>query len=353
MAEVFLSYSKIDREVVDRLEAALTEMGLSIWRDTALRAGDDFRREIDAQLDRARAVVACCSSASLASEQVLDEVEYAKRQQKPILAVALEAPQSLKLPTPLVRVNLADLSGWNGTITEAAFLKLLTSIGHAIGRAEDLGRHEADWLEEQRLLETDAALKRQAEEVAAATRERIALESQANAKRARETALSRFREEQRQQWKALDVVKLAESARSRLSATTTERLAAESNLTRAMETKVLRWNIPSVTFSGEPLRAGCGYFCLLGVAVGVFAVFVSPASGAMLLLMYGIPAYLLLGPRPIISFQSKRGLREQVERATKREAEARQAFTVAETRANAAWEPFESAIAQFERNLPD
>src|ERR1700683_2429530 len=39
MAEVFLSYSQMDRAAVERIAATLTSLGLSVWHDARLDSG--------------------------------------------------------------------------------------------------------------------------------------------------------------------------------------------------------------------------------------------------------------------------------------------------------------------------
>ena len=51
MADVFISYSRLDHERVKPLADRLTSLGYSIWWDKHLRAGQVFVDEIERQLD--------------------------------------------------------------------------------------------------------------------------------------------------------------------------------------------------------------------------------------------------------------------------------------------------------------
>jgi len=55
------------------LEAA----GLSVWWDTSLRPGENFRNEIDEQLDNCKAAVIVWTLESIKSDWVIAEADHA------------------------------------------------------------------------------------------------------------------------------------------------------------------------------------------------------------------------------------------------------------------------------------
>ncbi len=57
MADVFISYSKVRRAITEGLARHLEGEGFSVWWDTDLLPADNFRAEINHQLDLAKAVV--------------------------------------------------------------------------------------------------------------------------------------------------------------------------------------------------------------------------------------------------------------------------------------------------------
>ena len=57
MADIFISYSKPDRDKVVVLAAYLESEGWTVWWDTSLAVGDAYRDEIMKQLAAARAVI--------------------------------------------------------------------------------------------------------------------------------------------------------------------------------------------------------------------------------------------------------------------------------------------------------
>jgi hypothetical protein len=75
VADVFLSYTHSDERIAERLAHRLGESGWSTWWDRQLLSGDNYRTEIQRQLDDARCVVVLWSKAALASRWVNDEAE--------------------------------------------------------------------------------------------------------------------------------------------------------------------------------------------------------------------------------------------------------------------------------------
>jgi hypothetical protein len=78
MADIFISYSKADRDKVALLAAYLESEGWTVWWDTNLAAGDTFRDEIMTQLARARAVIVLWTTHSIRSDFVRAEAGRAK-----------------------------------------------------------------------------------------------------------------------------------------------------------------------------------------------------------------------------------------------------------------------------------
>jgi len=54
MADIFISYARADRDKVERLAAALTSEGYSVWWDRHIAGGSEFSEEIEKELRRKR-----------------------------------------------------------------------------------------------------------------------------------------------------------------------------------------------------------------------------------------------------------------------------------------------------------
>src|SRR4051794_9013811 len=74
LLNVFVSYSRLDRVVVERIVARLKGDGHDIWIDTAqLKPGDNIARAVDAGLAKADAMVVVVSRNSLKSRWIQQE----------------------------------------------------------------------------------------------------------------------------------------------------------------------------------------------------------------------------------------------------------------------------------------
>ena len=77
MADVFISYCRRDKARVQPLVAAIEGMGWSVWWDPAIAPGQDFDRQIDAELKHAAAVLVVWTPESVASRWVRGEAREA------------------------------------------------------------------------------------------------------------------------------------------------------------------------------------------------------------------------------------------------------------------------------------
>jgi hypothetical protein len=82
MADVFISYSKSRRALTQSLARHLEAEGFSVWWDTDLLPADNFRAEIDRQLEMAAAIVIVWTPESVKSEWVCAEADRAHEQRK-------------------------------------------------------------------------------------------------------------------------------------------------------------------------------------------------------------------------------------------------------------------------------
>ncbi len=89
MADVFISYSREDREPVRAIVAILEEAGFSVWWDRALEPGTKWADVIDRELRRACCVLVVWSRHSLASRWVGIEANEARRRDI-LIPLALE-----------------------------------------------------------------------------------------------------------------------------------------------------------------------------------------------------------------------------------------------------------------------
>jgi hypothetical protein len=118
LADVFISYSRLDHERVQPIADRLSSLGYSIWWDKHLRAGQVFVDEIERQLDSAKAVLTAWSANARNSTWVYAESSRALDNNK-FLQLRLD---NARLPLPFEALQVADMSGgkseW-GTLEDA------------------------------------------------------------------------------------------------------------------------------------------------------------------------------------------------------------------------------------------
>jgi len=129
MADLFISYSRHDRERIERLAAVLEHAGWSVWWDRRLLAGDSFDKVIETAIGEARGVIVAWSEHSVASDWVRAEAAFAVEEGK-LIPVRLDATGP---PLRFRHVQTIDLSGWQGGEDEAAARTLVADIASTIG----------------------------------------------------------------------------------------------------------------------------------------------------------------------------------------------------------------------------
>ena len=114
MADVFVSYTKDDRNIARQFATGLEREGFSVWWDQAIHAGEAFDRTTEHALADARAVVVLWSKRSVESDWVRAEATEAKATRR-LVPVMIEP---CKRPVIFELIHTADLAGWSGDATD-------------------------------------------------------------------------------------------------------------------------------------------------------------------------------------------------------------------------------------------
>jgi WD40 repeat protein len=130
LKKVFISYSRRNLNVVERLARDLQDAGLEVWVDfRKIKGGEAWRQAIYNGIDESEFVIACLSASAAESEWVRRELEIAQQQKKLIIPVMLERAFEVIEQYPETKVlldvqiiNFADLN------YERAFPTLLSSL---------------------------------------------------------------------------------------------------------------------------------------------------------------------------------------------------------------------------------
>lgn len=142
MPDIFISYSKQERQLTEDLAKYLEAEGYVVWWDTSLVTGENFRSAIKQQLDDARAVIVVWTRSSVNSDWVVSEAEHAARQTKliPLRAADLLMEQ---IPNPF-NVRHTEVVENRGAL-KAALLRLNVEPRYAKGEHGSL--HDRFWRE--------------------------------------------------------------------------------------------------------------------------------------------------------------------------------------------------------------
>jgi TIR domain len=109
MADIFISYSKIDHALALKLSTFLEAEGWTVWWDKSLAAADLYRDEIMKQLAAARAVISIWTPNSVKSDWVRAEAGRAKAEGKliPVKTADVAYPD---IPLPFGEMHTENVS---------------------------------------------------------------------------------------------------------------------------------------------------------------------------------------------------------------------------------------------------
>lgn len=124
MADIFIGYARRNRETIEQLAAAIEAAGYSVWWDRNIIGGAEFSRDIERELDAAKAVVIAWSDDASDSPWVKDEAGFARDQGK-LLPVSLDKGIP---PMGFRQYQAVDFSRWNGKTAHPAMQDLLHAI---------------------------------------------------------------------------------------------------------------------------------------------------------------------------------------------------------------------------------
>lgn len=120
MAEVFVSYSRVNRDRIVTVSDGLEQSGYSVWWDRALKPGDDYALLIEEQIDASKCVVVAWSETARQSLWVRAEANEALDSGK-LVQINLDRT---RLPLPFSALNFVDFSGWAGACGEECWTTL-------------------------------------------------------------------------------------------------------------------------------------------------------------------------------------------------------------------------------------
>lgn len=131
--DIFISYSRQDRERVDHIARGLEAEGYSVWWDRDIRAGEEFDSVIDKQIKQAKAIVVVWSNTSVSSNWVKEEAEDGVEENKLVPALIDE----VVIPRGFRRIQAAMLQDASENPTKSEnWHELIASVRKLAGDGE-------------------------------------------------------------------------------------------------------------------------------------------------------------------------------------------------------------------------
>lgn len=116
VADIFMSYSQKNRDDARLLAAFFEAQGYSVWWDTRLEAGEQFRNEIMEALNEARAVVVIWSEESAKSVWVQSEAGRAQADRK-LVPVKSRRMSYADIPPPFENLHTPNLDDCDAVLS--------------------------------------------------------------------------------------------------------------------------------------------------------------------------------------------------------------------------------------------
>jgi hypothetical protein len=123
MADVFLSYSRPDHDIIERLAALLVEAGYAVWWDTNLLPGDSFKTVIPEQIRLAKATIVIWSATSVSSDWVYSEATRAHTARK-LVPVRSENVVVHDIPPPFDALHTVSIAATHAILQAVAKLSI-------------------------------------------------------------------------------------------------------------------------------------------------------------------------------------------------------------------------------------
>jgi hypothetical protein len=128
VTDVFISYSRSDREKVLRIVEQLNAEGLTVFWDADVPAGQSYTDFLRRALDFSRLVLVVWSQQSVTSDWVMAEAEYARAHRR---LVSCRIEQCTPSP-PFNTFQTADLSDWEGDAGAPSWRQVVNLISHRV-----------------------------------------------------------------------------------------------------------------------------------------------------------------------------------------------------------------------------
>lgn len=140
MADIFLSYSRVDRPTAQIIAEALEAEGFSVWWDKILRAGQTYDEVTETMLRDSHVVIVLWSQTSVKSKWVRAEATQGQRNCVLVPAMIEDAER----PIMFELTQTADLIGWSGDRSDERWTNYVDDLRRALEMPKPTGAAAQD-----------------------------------------------------------------------------------------------------------------------------------------------------------------------------------------------------------------
>lgn len=130
MVDVFISYSRNNRDRVRALADAVKALGYVVWWDDELPPHKSYGDVITEKITNAKAAIVCWSADAAQSEWVRAEADLARNQKKLIQT----SYDEVMPPMPFNQIQFASLADWQGQADHSGWRKVQASLTDLCGQ---------------------------------------------------------------------------------------------------------------------------------------------------------------------------------------------------------------------------
>ena len=130
MADIFISYSRNDRDRCTVIRNTLEALKVSVWFDAGIGAGSSFDREIEREIEAAKALLVLWTEESVESDWVRNEARTGKERSGLIAVQLRECQLPLEFRSVQAEVLPEGAEGTDNTV----WLGILSRIGELLNR---------------------------------------------------------------------------------------------------------------------------------------------------------------------------------------------------------------------------
>ncbi|MEL7485876.1 MAG: TIR domain-containing protein, partial [Pseudomonadota bacterium] len=124
MAKLFLSYSRDDLNLIEKLAKALERAGHDVWWDRHIAGGAIYEKDIETALDGADVVIVAWSPTAVQSSWVKDEAAHGRDRGK-LVPISLKGADT---PLGFRQYQTIEFGKWQGDESAAPFHNLLSAL---------------------------------------------------------------------------------------------------------------------------------------------------------------------------------------------------------------------------------